>query len=202
MQMSTKETSEAPKYWHGEIGMKALIPLPDSEEWRYLFLERRKVFESEKQPRMDIPGGRMEDEDFKLNEDGSKRYDAPTEALAREVLQETGLTILRGGNDEPMPFGIPQKIIRPQPLPEIIRMTNLALVEPGVVRISNEHSAWGYLTRHEALWGYLDANLRKLLENKKLFQFESYVQPAEICTLGIRMAVAMGTVRRNEDYLP
>lgn len=61
-----------------QVGVKALIK---NEQGRYLMLRRSEPYKDEAEPRWDIPGGRINP--------GEPIF----EALAREIKEETGLTM-------------------------------------------------------------------------------------------------------------
>ncbi len=96
-----------------QVGVKALI---QDEQGRFLMLRRANPYEGEEEPRWGIPGGRINPGEPLL------------EALAREVKEETGLTLT----------GTPrllyaQDILRNSGV-HVVRLTYQATAKPGEVK--------------------------------------------------------------------
>jgi 8-oxo-dGTP pyrophosphatase MutT (NUDIX family) len=162
-----------------EIGMKALIASPTGKEWRYLFIVRRK------NGKLDVPGGRVEEKD---SETALKRYNdahqAPKLGLGRDVQEETGLVLELDGEDEPVPIDL-CRITRPEKR-DVVRITNLAKLAVGPIKLSDEHTDFMWLTRKEALERNTDESLERLLKDDQLFEFERLGAPEELSLQAIK----------------
>ena len=125
-----------------QVGVKALICRDD----KYLFLRRALTFRDGTQE-WDIPGGRIEP------------AEALHVALAREVLEETGLVL-----DDTEVLLTAQDIFVPDSDVHVVRLTYRATAT-GTVVISDEHDGYKWMTRHEVLAEpYVDSYVRKVLE--------------------------------------
>ena len=125
-----------------QVGVKALIK---NSEGKYLFLQRAEVMDDEEEAHWDIPGGRIEPEEELFT------------ALAREILEETGLTI----SGEPKVMGT-QDIFVPSKDLHVVRLT-YSLEGSGDIRLSHEHQAVRWMTLQEASEHNIDPYLRKLI---------------------------------------
>ena len=97
-----------------QVGVKALIK---DGQGRYLFLKRTLPYESEAESRWDIPGGRIEPGELIWA------------ALAREIKEETGLTI----KGEPE-IVYAQDILRLTGW-HVVRLTFAVMIEPGKIKL-------------------------------------------------------------------
>lgn len=117
-----------------QVGVKALIT---DAQGRCLFLKRALPYANESEPRWDIPGGRINPGEPIL------------EALAREVKEETGLTIA----GEPKIL-YAQDILRTKGV-HVVRLTFEVAVEPGEITIDADdpngthHDAFAWVPKHE-----------------------------------------------------
>lgn len=129
-----------------QVGVKALIVNSDN---KYLLMKRAVVMENDHEPHWDMPGGRINPEE------------SLSDALRREILEETGLTI--SGKLHLMDA---QDIFAPTKDLHVVRLT-YAVDGDGNAITSAEHSesAWFFLS--EALALNLDPYLRTLLEAQK-----------------------------------
>jgi len=109
-----------------QVGVKILL---QNKQGEYLFLRRTAESGSEVDKYWDMPGGRINP--------GSTLF----ENLQREVLEETGLTLIA----EPKIIAA-QDILRPHK--HIVRITYLGSAE-GEVVLSSEHSEYKWLTLEE-----------------------------------------------------
>lgn len=128
-----------------QVGVKVLLKNPDG---KYLLMRRSK-YESVFQDKWDIPGGRI-DAGSSLSEN-----------LAREVFEETGLTM----TSEPRIIGA-QDIFIPQKERHVVRITYVGTAE-GEPRLSEEHTehTWVTLAELKALSAEeLDHYVKALLE--------------------------------------
>lgn len=126
-----------------QVGVKALI----ERDGTYLFLRRSADFKSGPQD-WDIPGGRIEPDE------------ALADALRREVIEETGLSL-----DTIDTLLAAQDIFVPSKDLHVVRLTYLASAS-GEVAISDEHSEHVWMTRRQMLAEeYVDSYVREVLEN-------------------------------------
>jgi len=129
-----------------QVGVKVLLRNP---EGKYLLI-RRAPAEKNGSGKWDIPGGRMEA--------GSTMV----ENLAREVMEETGLTM----TSAPRVLGI-QDMLWPDR--HVVRITHTGTIE-GEPRLSEEHSEYRWATLEEILAldeREFDTYLRKLISAHK-----------------------------------
>ncbi|MFA7310139.1 MAG: NUDIX domain-containing protein [Candidatus Paceibacterota bacterium] len=129
-----------------QVGVKVLLKNP---EGKYLLI-RRAPAEKNGPGKWDIPGGRMEA--------GSTMM----ENLAREVMEETGLTM----TSEPKVLGI-QDMIWPDR--HVVRITHTGTIE-GTPSLSHEHTEYKWFTIDEILELEeleFDKFLRRLIEDNK-----------------------------------
>lgn len=110
-----------------QVGVKVLLKNP---EGKYLLI-RRSTVETNGPGKWDIPGGRMEAGSTML------------ENLAREVMEETGLTM----SSEPRVLGI-QDLMWPDR--QVVRITHVGTVE-GTPKLSEEHTEYRWATLDEIL---------------------------------------------------
>jgi ADP-ribose pyrophosphatase YjhB (NUDIX family) len=110
-----------------QVGVKVLLKNP---EGKYLLL-RRSEYETIFKNKWDIPGGRIEVETNL------------TENLAREVMEETGLTM----TSEPRVIGA-QDIFVPEQNRHVVRITYVGTAE-GEPTLSDEHSEYQWMTYSE-----------------------------------------------------
>ena len=129
-----------------QVGVKVLIK---NSEGKYLLLQRASAMDDEAEAHWDIPGGRIEPAEPLLD------------ALAREVSEETGLTL----NDSPRLLGA-QDIFVPLKDLHVVRLTYL-VDGSGDATISDEHQKMQWATNNEALDMNLDPYLREILSNQK-----------------------------------
>lgn len=125
-----------------QVGVKALV----KQNNKYLFLRRSKDFKAGPQ-KWDIPGGRIES-------------DEPLyEALAREVKEETGLTL-----ESVEKLLAAQDIFAPEKNLHVIRLTYAASAS-GELVISDEHDDFRWMSlaqiREEP---HVDTYLKEVLE--------------------------------------
>ncbi len=126
-----------------QVGVKALIK---NERDEYLFIRRDPVKYPETDAHWDIPGGRI---------DPSEKL---TEALAREILEETGL-ILTGTPK----LLVAQDIMVLSKDLHVVRLTYAAMAS-GQINLSDEHLESMWMTREAALKDNLDRYVREVLE--------------------------------------
>lgn len=129
-----------------QVGVKVLIKNSDNN---YLFLQRASAMDNEARAHWDIPGGRIEPEEPLL------------EALAREISEETGLTL----SGMPRLLGAQDIFVPPKDL-HVVRLTYAAKGD-GEAVISDEHQNIMWTSRDEALELNLDPYLREILEQPK-----------------------------------
>ena len=110
-----------------QVGVKVLLKNPDG---KYLLI-RRAPTEENGRCKWDIPGGRMEVGTTMM------------ENLAREVMEETGLTM----TSEPKVLGI-QDMMWPDR--QVVRITHTGTIE-GTPTLSEEHTEYRWATLDEIL---------------------------------------------------
>ncbi|HSX35323.1 MAG TPA: hypothetical protein VLH84_00125 [Patescibacteria group bacterium] len=140
-------------------------------------MTRSVVFPGENELRLDIPGGRYKpgiDQDL-------------VGALDREVIEETGREIVTRGLAAP--FVIARQVIqRPEPNPNVVRLTCVASAPAGRIITSSEHQGGvDYLTPAEALNRNVDPYLRTVLENPWPFRWYDDTDPFSYLTPGRAM---------------
>jgi len=125
-----------------QVGVKAFI---QNEKGEYLFLRRSHTMIDETEPHWDIPGGRINPEE------------GLTEALTREIKEETGLTLA----------GEPELIDAIDIIREKIDLHVVRLVytvrATGTPNLSEEHQEIVWMTRDEALATNTDPFAQKSL---------------------------------------
>lgn len=126
-----------------QVGVKALV---QNNRGEYLLLRRDKVMHGETEAHWDIPGGRIEPEE------------ALFDALKREILEETGLSI--PNTPELLEA---QDIFVPAADLHVVRLTYV-LQGDGEAVISDEHQEARWATSEKALALNLDPYLRQVLE--------------------------------------
>ncbi len=129
-----------------QVGVKALIKNSNGD---YLFLLRSKIMNGEKTAHWDIPGGRIEPSEPLL------------EALQREILEETGLTIqtdftLVGAQDI---FAGTER--------HVVRLTYTTIAD-GDATVSDEHNDAKWLPLEDAKKHNLDPYLTDLLQKNNV----------------------------------
>ncbi|HET6747166.1 MAG TPA: NUDIX hydrolase [Candidatus Saccharimonadales bacterium] len=129
-----------------QVGVKILI---QNNNQQFLFIRRAQAFAGEDVPHWDIPGGRIEPEEPLL------------EALAREIKEETGLSI-----DNSPQLQAAQDIFVSHADLHVVRLTYLAHGE-GKPKISDEHQEVAWMTQSEALSTSIDPYIREVLEKQK-----------------------------------
>jgi 8-oxo-dGTP diphosphatase len=129
-----------------QVGVKALIQNDQNE---LLFLRRNPKIYPGKDLRWDIPGGRI---NFEEN---------LQDALAREVLEETGLEI----DQSSAKLVAAQDIFVPEKDLHVVRLTYYANAS-GAAQLSDEHTDFAWLTKEQVLAGDLDKYVREVLENE------------------------------------
>jgi 8-oxo-dGTP diphosphatase len=128
-----------------QVGVKALIQNNKAE---FLLIRRAVAFGEETEPHWDIPGGRIDPEEPLI------------EALAREVQEETGLSI------SSMPNLIAaQDIFAKHAELHVVRLTYLLQGE-GTPTLSDEHQESKWMSIDEALEARLDPYTREVIETK------------------------------------
>ncbi len=128
-----------------QVGVKALI----EQDGKYLFLRRSEGFQPGPQ-KWDIPGGRIVPEE------------SLADALAREVREETGLQLQQVGR-----LLAAQDIFVTRAAVHVVRLTHKA-VATGKVVLSEEHDAYKWMTRDEALAEpYIDSYLKEVLVEQR-----------------------------------
>jgi 8-oxo-dGTP diphosphatase len=125
-----------------QVGVKILLKNNRNE---YLFLRRAVTLQDEAEPYWDIPGGRI---------DPAERL---SEALHREILEETGLKV-----DDALQLIAAQDIIVPAKDLHVVRLTYTATGEGEAVH-SDEHQESLWATREKALTLHLDPYLKEAL---------------------------------------
>lgn len=109
-----------------QVGVKALI---QDHHHRYLALLRSTPHPGEAEPKWDIPGGRI------------NPGEPTTEALAREIREETGLVLESIDN-----IAAVQDITR-VPGRHVVRITYFVTCQPGTISLqASEHSAFQWVT--------------------------------------------------------
>lgn len=126
-----------------QVGVKALI---QNTQGKYLFLLRSKPYPGEKQPKWDVPGGRI------------NIGEPLTEALAREIKEETSMA-LQG--DPQILFA--QDILRDKDK-HVVRITYLAQVVGKIRLDASEHQSYEWLTLSQARECYHDIYLTPVLD--------------------------------------
>lgn len=125
-----------------QVGVKILI---QNDHGEYLFIQRSKTMEGEREPHWDIPGGRINTEE------------ALQDALAREVHEETGLMLI----NKPQLIAAQDIFVDDKEL-HIVRLTYRVEGE-GMVRLSEEHQSYKWWSKTEALSENIDPYIRKVL---------------------------------------
>lgn len=131
-----------------QVGVKVLI----EKGGKYLFLRRSQAFKPGPQ-KWDIPGGRIEPDELL------------SDALAREVREETGLTL--GSTLELLAA---QDIFAADKDIHVVRLTYRVRAEDneGDVVISDEHDDYKWMTRAEVLSEeQLDSYLHEVLNSQE-----------------------------------
>lgn len=129
-----------------QVGVKALI---QNEADKFLFMRRAQAFGDESEPHWDIPGGRIEPDEPLL------------EALAREIKEETGLTI-----DSMPKLLTAQDIFATHANLHVVRLTYM-LTGSGKPQLSDEHQEVKWMTGAEAMVANIDPYTREVLEKQK-----------------------------------
>lgn len=125
-----------------QVGVKAFI---QNEAGEYLFLRRAQAMVDETEPHWDIPGGRINSEE------------GLTEALTREISEETGLTLA----SEPKLIDAID-IIREKIDLHVVRLV-YTVQTTGTPSLSEEHQEISWMSRDEALATNIDPYTRKSL---------------------------------------
>lgn len=128
-----------------QVGVKVLVK---NDEGKLLLLERAGVMPSDGQYYWDIPGGRINEDEPLL------------QALQREVIEETGLTL----KDEPDLLFAQDIFVEKADL-HVVRLTYTGNASGDVV-LSDEHGSYQWVTKAELLAENIDPYLRKMLEQK------------------------------------
>lgn len=125
-----------------QVGVKVLI----ENDGQYLLLERAGVMPTDNGWYWDIPGGRINEGEPLL------------EALAREVLEETGMTLT--GNPE---LFMAQDIFVDAKGLHVVRLTYRGSASGNVV-LSDEHQSYKWVGEEELLSDSIDPYLKKALQ--------------------------------------
>jgi 8-oxo-dGTP pyrophosphatase MutT (NUDIX family) len=125
-----------------QVGVKILLKNNNNE---YLFLRRAVTLQDEAEPYWDIPGGRIDP------------TETLSEALHREILEETGLKV-----DDELHLVTAQDIIVPAKDLHVVRLTYTAMGEGEAIH-SDEHQETLWATREKALALHLDPYLKEAL---------------------------------------
>jgi 8-oxo-dGTP diphosphatase len=128
------------------VGVKVLV---QNIEGNYLLLQRAVAMDDEAEAHWDIPGGRI------------KPGEALLDALAREVSEETNLTL----NHTPRLLGAQDIFVPPKDL-HVVRLTYL-VEGSGDAVISHEHQNITWASLDEALDMNLDPYLREIMNQQK-----------------------------------
>ena len=126
-----------------QVGVKVLI----ENDGRFLLLERAGVMPTDNGWYWDIPGGRINEGELLMD------------ALAREVSEETGLTL----EGEPKLF-MAQDIFVDKAGLHVVRLTYRGAAS-GDVTLSDEHQSYKWVERDELLDDSIDPYLKKALES-------------------------------------
>ncbi len=125
-----------------QVGVKVLIRRDDT----YLFVRRSEAFKAGPQ-KWDIPGGRIEPNE------------ALEVALAREVQEETGLSLTRVDK-----LLAAQDIFVADADVHVVRLTYIGKAEGDDVAISDEHDDYRWMTLDEVLAEpYVDSYVKEVL---------------------------------------
>jgi 8-oxo-dGTP pyrophosphatase MutT (NUDIX family) len=128
-----------------EVGTKALL---QNAEGKFLLLKRTHPYLGEEKPGWDIPGGRIVPGETQL------------QALQREILEETGLTI-----SQVVGVLSVQDILR-SPGRHVVRVTYLAVcTDTGTITLDKkEHSEYQWLSLEELASAQLDTYLDPIIQ--------------------------------------
>jgi 8-oxo-dGTP diphosphatase len=124
-----------------QVGVKLLIK---NGQGKYLFVRRAPSFKPGEEQKWDIPGGRIEP-------------DEPLEAaLAREVREETGLTVSMARLLAAQDIFVKEKQLH------VVRLTYIGTTEGEKISISDEHSEYKWMDRAEVIKEPLDRYIMEL----------------------------------------
>lgn len=129
-----------------QVGVKLLVV---NDVGEMLFLRRAQTMSGEARPHWDIPGGRIDPNESLV------------EALAREVFEETNMKL-----DGYPSLLAAQDIFVPEKDFHTVRLTYRGEAS-GEIAISDEHSAYAWMTTEQALASELDPYTREVLEDGK-----------------------------------
>ncbi len=129
-----------------QVGVKVLI---ENSDQQFLFLHRATAFSDESEAQWDIPGGRINPEEPLLD------------ALAREVHEETGLSI----DTSPRLLAAQDIFVTHADL-HVVRLTYHVFGE-GTPQLSDEHQETKWMDTDEALQTNLDPYVKEVLEQQK-----------------------------------
>lgn len=127
-----------------QVGVKALI---SDAQGNYLFIQRSDALPDGSGIRWDVPGGRIDPEETLMS------------ALAREILEETGMKLQDGAQ-----LLDAQDIIVPEAALHVVRLTYSVQVR-GSLRLSDEHQSHVWVSLKEAEKLNVDAYLRRTLQS-------------------------------------
>lgn len=127
-----------------QVGVKVLIK-NDSNE--YLLMRRTKTMPGKTEPHWDIPGGRIEPHEPLL------------QALDREILEETGLTL----TETPALLTAQDIFVEKADL-HVVRLTYVTSLPRLDITMSDEHQETKWATKEEAETMDLDPYLRDALQ--------------------------------------
>lgn len=127
-----------------QIGVKLLV---QNHEGEYLFIKRTKLLQNESKVSWDIPGGRIESNEY---------LEA---ALKREVYEEIGYTL-----ESPLLLINAQDIFVEAKDLHVVRLTYTTNVDVATVHLSDEHQDAVWLSLQNAKNSVTEPFLRKTLD--------------------------------------
>lgn len=128
-----------------QVGVKALI---QNGSGQYLFLRRSQAMDGESEPSWDIPGGRIQPDE------------ALDVALAREILEETGLII----TERPKLIAAQDIFVQQKDL-HVVRLTYTVACSATDVQLSDEHSDCQWLAASDTRSLHMEPYLRQAISD-------------------------------------